>query len=158
MIYINQKPRNLWFKEVKWLMFFNENKTVKFDAVIPLEHPTSHDRRYLPRWSVTNRILYRKQDDHLYQESTTKNLNCGGVCVHCTEELPLNQEICLTIFLAQDVAVHLQGMITWHRQTEDGYLVGIRFHHLSKKANNLLLEYAFETKEHELQKRWFEGW
>jgi len=139
-------------------MFFSENKPNQPDAVFPVEPLASHDRRYLPRWAVKNRILYRKQDDVFYQECSTKDLNCGGVCLHCVEDLTLNQEISMTIFLSEDVAVHLQGKIAWHNKTEQGHLIGIRFNHVSKKANNLLLEHAFESKQHELQKRWFEGW
>jgi len=139
-------------------MFFYDGKTAKQDAVSHIEIPTSHDRRYLPRWSIKNRILYRKQDDVLYQECTTKDLNCGGVCFHCPEDLTLHQEVSLTIFLTEDVAVHLQGTTTWHQTTERGHLIGIRFHHVSKKANNLLLEHAFESRQQELQKHWFEGW
>lgn len=120
--------------------------------------PIGHERRYLPRWDVENKILYRKKTDIFYQEAHTKDFNCAGLCLSSGEPIPENQEVSITLYLSEDVTLNIKGVTSWQKKTEQGYLAGIQFDHISKKAQNLLLEFAFENHQQEVQKRWFDGW
>src|SRR3989338_9069822 len=71
------------------------------------------DRRYLPRWEIENRILYRKEDDVVYHECTTKDLHCGGVCFFSKEAVQAGRKVTLTIYLTDDIAIHLKGETAW---------------------------------------------
>ncbi len=129
------------------------NQKLNFEIYSP-----SQDRRYLPRWEVENRIMYRKKDDVFYHEALTKDFNCSGLCLNTKEDIALNQEVTLTLYLAEDVTVHLKGIVSWQKHTEHGYLAGVQFDNISKKAQDLLLEYAFQSRQQELKKHWFQGW
>mgnify|MGYP003344144287 CR=1 FL=1 len=119
---------------------------------------SGQDRRYFPRWELHSRLLYRKKNDIVYRECQTKDLNCDGVCFTSKDDIPLHQEIVLTIYLTDDIAIHLRGKTLWNRRTKSGHLVGVHFNSVSKKAHDLLLEFAFDNDQQDSNKHWFEGW
>lgn len=121
-------------------------------------YPADVDRRYLPRWEVDNKILYRRENEVSHHECRSKDINCSGACIRTDEEIPLNQELALTVYLADDIEpVHVHGKTVWRLSKEQENLVGIQFDRISDKTSELIFNYAFEYKKEELMKRWFKG-
>jgi len=116
------------------------------------------DQRYLPRWEVENRILYKFDHDNTMKEARSKDISCSGACFKTDEFIPKKQTIKLTIFLSEKISVQMEGSIVWTKTTSDGFLVGVNFTNTSHKAQDLILEYAFEFKKDDPVKHWFQGW
>ena len=117
---------------------------------------TTHDRRYLPRWEVDNKILYQKENEDTYHECRSKDINATGACMRTTEDITPNQQLNLTIYLADDIEpISIHGQTVWRVSREKENLVGIRFDRITEKTSDLIFHYAFEYKKEELMKRWF---
>lgn len=116
------------------------------------------DHRYLPRWTVQNRILYKLENDNRTQECSSRDLSCSGACLLTPQSLPKNQNVKLTIFLTPDQKVDVEGKILWNKPYEGENLAGILFHNTSEKAQELILKHAFEIKKEALLQHWFKGW
>ncbi|MDP2654520.1 MAG: PilZ domain-containing protein [Candidatus Omnitrophota bacterium] len=116
------------------------------------------DKRYLPRWEVKNRINYQFEDDPRTYEAQSKDISCSGACLYTQGSLPVHQKIKMKIFLADDVAVKLDGQILWSTNAQGKDLAGIIFSDVSQQAQELILKHAFEIKKEDMVKYWFEGW
>ena len=123
--------------------------------------PDGSERRYLPRWIVTNRILYRKEDQPHFQECSSKDLSGDGACLSCPETLPFSGKLTLVVYLSEEIAVQVKASVLWNKPSFDPKnqnLYGVRFEELSNKVQEMILQYAFECKKDVLTKHWFEGW
>ncbi len=116
------------------------------------------DRRYLPRWEASNKISYRKENDIVYRDCLSKDINCTGACLRASEELPVHQNLKLTIQLAENIdPIQVQGRVVWQQGHDADYCVGIQFDRVSDKASELIFRYAFEFKHDDMMKNWFKG-
>ena len=116
------------------------------------------DRRYLPRWEVDNKIRYQKENDAPYQECRSKDINCSGACMRTSEDIPLNQALNLTIYLADGIEpIYVHGHTRWRVVRDNESLVGIQFDRINDKTSDRIFQYAFEYKREELMKRWFKS-
>ena len=52
----------------------------------------------------------------------------------------------------------MEGQVVWSKFWQDQNLAGVAFSNLSQKAQELILEYAFEIKKADMIKYWFQGW
>lgn len=121
-------------------------------------YPFASDRRYLPRWEVDNKILYRKEGDSSYSPCRSKDINCAGICIRTNEEIAVNQPLSLTVYLAEGIApVDVHGKVLWRIASDTENLVGIQFDQVSDKTSERIFDYAFEYKRDELMKSWFRG-
>src|SRR3989338_1769499 len=75
----------------------------------------SLERRYLPRWVVSNKVLYRVNDHALSQECVSKDISCNGISIVTDELLPTDQKVKLTIYLEGDLVVRVEGSVIWNR-------------------------------------------
>ena len=117
------------------------------------------ERRYFPRWEVNNRICYRLEPKNSIHECRSRDLNCCGTCLLTNQSLPPNQKLRMTVYLAEDVSVQVEGKVLWTKpQENDQYLVGVNFLETSKKIQDLILNHAFEINKKDLVRHWFEGW
>ncbi len=116
------------------------------------------DNRYLPRWEVQNRILYKFNDESKVRECQSKDISCAGACLLTPERLPKNKKIKLTIYLNDDKYIEVQGHIAWTKVQGNEHLVGISFYNTNEKDQELILKYAFEIKKEDVIKHWFKGW
>ena len=118
------------------------------------------ERRYIPRWSVSNKILYRKEKSTSYREAASKDITCAGACLLSEECLLPQQKLSLVIYLCDDVAVQIDGTVMWQATNHqpNHNLIGIRFENTSSRVQELILEYAFEYKKEALSQFWFRGW
>ena len=116
------------------------------------------DKRYLPRWTVNNRILYQVNDQPIFREGHTKDLNCSGACILVDETLQKDQKINLTIYLTQNQFITVNGQVKWIKLSTGKNLIGVHFHNITENAQEVLLENAFELNKEELHKQWFKDW
>lgn len=117
------------------------------------------DQRYLPRWEVKNRVVYRLNDEARPHEGQSKDLSCTGACIRTKDKLSPNQKVKLTIYLSDETAVQVEGQIVWNKPSQDHEsLVGVMFVNTTQKTQDLILKHAFEIKKDELVKHWFSGW
>ena len=116
------------------------------------------EKRYLPRWTVNHRVIYQKENDSVSRECRSKNIHCEGACIDALEMLTSNQNLTLTFFLFDDVAVEVQGKVQWILNNAQQNLIGLQFYNVSQKVQDLILQYAFRVNKEGLIKHWFEGW
>jgi len=119
---------------------------------------TKKDQRYIPRWEVSNRVLYHVQDEKSQGEARTRDLSCAGLCIRTDGDLLSDKKIELTIYLSQKRTIRVQGRILWTRKTSEGSLAGIIFDNIQPEDQDLILDYAFAVKKDDLVKHWFKGW
>ena len=116
------------------------------------------DNRYLPRWEVQNRILYRLEDGQDIHEGCSKDISCSGACVFVPEIVLADQKIKLKIYLSDEDFVEVDGKILWNKFTEEGNLVGINFCNTAPDVQDLIFQHAFEIKKEEIIQHFFKGW
>ena len=116
------------------------------------------DRRYLPRWEVNNKISYRKDNDILYHDCLSKDINCTGACIRTPEDIPVHQNLKLTICLAENIdPIQVHGRVVWQKGHGEEHSLGIQFDRVSDKTSELIYRYAFEFRHDDLVKSWFKG-
>ena len=134
-------------------------KDILFDNTQPPPKDVSkRDKRYLPRWQVNNRVVCILQEEHRSYEGVSRDLNCMGICITTCADFTMNQKIKLRIYLSDDIAVKVEGHVVWAHTSPDDRLLGITFENISREAQDLLLQYAYEIKKNDIIKHWFTGW
>ena len=116
------------------------------------------DKRYLPRWEVGNKILYQQQGKARSAEALSHDLSCAGTSILADEDIQLNQKLKLTIYLDQNTSIRVDGRVCWSKQADSKHLIGVNFEQTSRKAQDLILKYAFELDREKLVNHWFKGW
>ncbi len=137
-------------------MFIEEKKEITLPQKEKSGYTASQDRRYLPRWEVDNKIFFKKENEIMPHECRGKDIHCAGACIRTREEIPLNQKLNLTIYLADDIdPIHVRGRALWLRRQDNENLVGIQFDSVREKVSDIIFSYAFEYRRDELMKLWF---
>ena len=116
------------------------------------------DQRYIPRWVVNNKVLYRKENNPAYQETASKDINCSGASFYCKDEVGPNQKLKMVMYLSQTIAVEVSGTVLWEKIGKDQNLIGVRFENIPSHVQDMILQYAFEFKKEDLTRHWFQGW
>ncbi len=114
------------------------------------------DQRYFPRWDVSNKILYRKENDTVLKGCISRNINCTGACLVTQDEMTPSESLQLTIQLAEDMEpIHVQGRVRWVVKSHAENWVGVQFDEVTDKTTGLIFNYAFEYKKDEILNRWY---
>ena len=116
------------------------------------------DQRYFPRWEVKNRVVYQTATEEVETECESKDLSCAGICIATKEKLTPQQRVKLTIYLAQEKMVNVEGNVIWNRPWGTRNFAGIVFANMSVATQELILRHAFTIKKNEVIHHWFEGW
>ena len=116
------------------------------------------DQRYIPRWVVNNKVLYRKENNPAYQETASKDINCNGASFYCKEEISPKQKLKMVLYLSETIAVEVTGTVLWKKDGKDQSLIGVRFEDIHAHVQDMILQYAFEFKKEDLTRHWFKGW
>ena len=117
------------------------------------------DQRYLPRWAVSNRVLYQLENDEKTHESNSRDISCTGACFTTPVNLPLNKKVKMKIYLSDDTSVKVEGQVIWNKSVNGGEnLVGVTFYNTSQTVQELILKHAFEIRKEDMIKYWFQGW
>jgi c-di-GMP-binding flagellar brake protein YcgR len=117
------------------------------------------DKRYLPRWQVKNRIVFRLDGQTIFHQAQSRDLSAAGVSLVSAFPLNLQQKLKLRIYLLEeDKSIEVEGRPVWVRETVEGYLAGVHFCDTTAEIQNQILQYAFEIKKSDVVNHWFEGW
>ena len=108
-----------------------------------------YDKRYFPRWDVNKRVEYIEEGRGVFR-SYTKDLTLGGTSIIVFGNPPARHYVKLRIHLADKENFEAHGRITWRKLEPTQTLIGIVFENLSQKAQELIMEYAFELTEDHL--------
>ena len=117
-----------------------------------------NDQRYIPRWVVHNKVLYRRENNPSYQETASKDINCSGASFYCKDEIGPNQKLKMVLYLSETIAVEVTGTVLWKKDGKDQSLIGVRFENIPAHVQDMILQYAFEFKKEDLTRHWFQGW
>lgn len=120
--------------------------------------PDPGDQRYFPRWEVENRILYKLENSAEPHTGTTKDLSCAGARLTTKDPLLPRQRLKLTIRLSLTTEVVVNGRVIWQDQTRSPYPTGVAFYNTSGKAQETILQHAFEIDREKVLNQWFRGW
>lgn len=138
------------------MLFKDKNETEHQDR--QASPAATHDRRYLPRWEVDSKILLRADDDTLESECRSKDINCAGTCIRTAAKVNPNQQLDLTIYLADDIEpIHTRGRVVWSLTQGESNLAGVHFDRIRTRDQDLIFQYAFEYKRTDLMRNWFKG-
>ena len=125
-------------------------------------HSCPAERRNFPRWAMVSRIFYQMGNDTTIHESQSVNISATGICFTTPELMPENIRIKMKIFLSDEAVIPVSGQIIWSKsENGDGrpsHQAAIRFSDISPRAQELILEHAFEVKKQDMVKYWFQGW
>lgn len=116
------------------------------------------DKRYLPRWKVTNKIDFLNNTDAGQEECMSNDLSSVGICLQTKESLPIDQHVKLVVHLARETSFPVEGRVLWSRPANGGYHSGVVFENITPHDQELILQYAFEVRHDDLVKHWFNGW
>ena len=116
------------------------------------------EKRYIPRWNVQNKILYRKEENNIYREALSKDINSSGACFLCPEAIQPPSKLTLLLYLSEHVAVEVSGTVLWNKDGSGYNLIGIRFESIPRQIQEIILQHAFEYKKEDLVRHWFKGW
>ena len=116
------------------------------------------DKRYLPRWEVNNKVVYRLGNQREAHECTSKDISCTGACLQSEIHLPKNSKVDLTIHLSPKSSINVQGHIVWNKDAEGKFLAGVVFENIPAASQEMILKHAFEIKKEDLVRHWFSGW
>ena len=116
------------------------------------------DRRYLPRWEVHNKILFRREEETACRQCLSKDINSIGTCIVTEEPVELNKPLVMTIYLADDIEpIEAVGRPIWNSVKENQNLAGVRFERISSKARDLIFQFAFVHKKEDLMWQWYKN-
>ena len=124
----------------------------------PKKQIRGSDQRYIPRWVVHNKVLYRKENNPAYQETASKDINCSGASFYCKDEFSPNQKLKMVLYLSETIPIEVSGTVLWKKSDKDQNLIGVRFEDIPAHVQDMILKYAFEFKKEDLTRHWFQGW
>lgn len=116
------------------------------------------EKRYIPRWSANQRVLYQKENETVFQECRSRDIHSEGACICPSEDLSPHQNLNLKIYLSEDVVVRAQGKVLWVKNHASPKVAGLQFNNVSQNTQDMILEYAFNCNKAALIKHWFKGW
>ena len=112
------------------------------------------EKRYIPRWIVQNKVLYRRENNPAYQETSSRDINCSGASFYCKEDVLPRQKIKMVMYLSETIAVEVSGTVLWEKNADQKKLIGVRFEEITPNVQDMILQYAFEYKKEDLTQRW----
>ncbi len=127
---------------------------------------TIPEKRYLPRWSVRDRVLYQLENQLEVMEGEIENLTCSGVCIHTKgstrwNDFAAGQNVKISLYLSMTSIIGVNGRVMWVERLNEyskEKRVGISFYNTSANIQDQLLEYALQSDREEIVRQWFHGW
>lgn len=151
---------NLLEQDEDGVAFFNKKKPILKLNLPPLEQKSEQDqdRRYLPRWKISNKVLYRRAKEVFYREARSRDISATGLCLSALDLIAVNERLNISIYLAQERdPILVRGKAVWRKLHGSENMIGIQFDSVDNKTSELIFKYAFEFKRDEVMKRWFKG-
>jgi len=123
-------------------------KTLEKEQKKTAQETRKSDHRYFPRWEVNKRVKYYRKDrggdDFM---SYTKDLSLEGASIFVVGHPPIRHQVRLEIHLTDKKSFQAQGRVVWSKVETNHELFGIVFENLSQKAQELIMQHAFELRE-----------
>ena len=119
---------------------------------------TENDMRYFPRWEVNNRVSYHLEGEKELYTGEIRDMSCAGACMLSNKGVAQHQKVKMTIEIADDVKVQLNGHILWVKAQNNEAQLGITFYDTPDEVQNLILQHAFELDRKKFVKQWYKGW
>ncbi len=129
-------------------------------ATMPMERRRkdgAHERRAVPRWPISNRVLCQLGGEDVPYECRSVNLSPCGVCLRSRRPFPQGRLVKLAIFLNDYLPVEVEGSVLWNGVEGDDQLTGISFQ-ADVALQGRIMDYAYERRKNDLVKHWFDGW
>jgi len=102
------------------------------------------------RWFTVGAEGIQQEQDYSVNEAVVRDISLGGCLLLATQELGLNSEIGLEIFLRQTDSVKVFGRVLRLSRAEGGlFEYGITFSNVDKETRRIFADYFF-TKMYEL--------
>jgi c-di-GMP-binding flagellar brake protein YcgR len=97
----------------------------------------TEDRRAFKRFEVLLKITYYLYSAPYPKEGLLVDVSRRGACIKIQKEINLSAggTILLEILTPDLKTLNIKGEIVWFKQSEDGYIVGIKFNKLLDDAS-----------------------
>lgn len=120
------------------------------------------ERRRLPRWTISERVFYKKEGEEELRECLSKNICCSGACISLSEAIPLKTELDLRINVGSEIAPILtKGRVMWLTPSMEAqdkpFLAGVQFDVIKDADRDAIFNYVYQNNREELVKRWWQG-
>jgi c-di-GMP-binding flagellar brake protein YcgR len=120
------------------------------------------DRRRFPRWTISNRVFYKREGEEEERVALSKDICSNGACISLSEAVTPNTELDLKIHLGNNLEpISAKGRVVWlypSREAKDNpFLAGVHFDYLRESEKDKIYNYAYQFRREELQKRWWQG-
>lgn len=122
------------------------------------EKPNVENKRYAPRWGAQAQCVCRMDKDNMPHEGQLKDVSCAGARVSTDQQLEINQNVDLTLFLSESGVVKVCGTVAWSEVVNSQKNVGIHFFNTSSEAQEAILQHAHSGNKKLLADCWFKGW
>jgi len=122
------------------------------------EELKTENKRYTPRWNLQDRSAYQMNIGSEACEGHLKDVSCTGACVETDQDLPINQNVNLTLHLPDRGAINVCGTAVWAKAVNSHYEIGIHFFNTSSEAQDTILQHAARANKRLLTEHWFKGW
>ncbi len=119
------------------------------------------ERRRFPRWSVCDKVFYKKQGCGEECECLSKDISYSGMCFSLPEAVTPNTELDLRMQLCSDSApIQAKGTVRWVSPSknvqENLFLAGVKFNLLKDIDKDTIFNYAFQFRKQEIINRWWQ--
>jgi c-di-GMP-binding flagellar brake protein YcgR len=120
------------------------------------------ERRDLGRWTICNKVCYRKAGGESECECVSKDISTRGIRLAAAEELKPDTELEMRIHLAEGLnPVLAKGKVVWQapdQESEDRHFnTGIFFDTIKDNDREEIYKYAYQYKRDEIVNRWWQG-
>lgn len=97
----------------------------------------TEDRRAFKRFEVLLKVTYYLYNAPYPKEGLLVDVSKRGACIKIQKEINLSAggTILLEILTTDLKTLNIKGEIVWFKQSEDGYIVGIKFNKLLDDAS-----------------------
>ncbi len=120
------------------------------------------DKRRFPRWTITDKVFYKKEGEQEAHEGLSKNICNSGTCISLPEAVAPNTQLDLTIHVGGGfMPISTSGKVRWVSASMDSknnpFLAGISFDFLGDLDRDKIFNYAYNYRRDEITKRWWQG-
>lgn len=120
------------------------------------------ERRDLGRWSICNKVCYRKAGNAAECECESEDISSRGIRLAAPEELKPDTELEMRIHLAEGLnPIFAKGKVVWQipdQASQDLHFnTGIYFAAIKDIDREEIYKYAYQFKRNEVTSRWWQG-
>lgn len=119
------------------------------------------DKRWQGRWTISDKVLYKKTGEELERECVSKDISAYGARLSCSEAIAPNAEIDLKINIGKKFApISAKGKVIWVKSAKEcagsEFFAGVRLSSLTYADKDKIFDYAFNNRREEVIRRWWQ--